>query len=450
MLSQLDGPAVKVANKQLSVTNLQALIDKIDNPDGNGLKASTIQKAMREIQILGRHPNATDAQKTKFANLTAMLQNLLSKATANKMSGEYRAIGWAPLPGLPTSIYFQDQNPVAVVPNAVWKGTDTTQTPNRIFWYWGSPLGFFQSHGYPVPETQSLDQDALATIFNEVFTAIPGWIQSQGFSGSGNVQTAENKTGWSGFNLAANSSDGYGGYLNGLVRASDFINIITNPSFQIHNASTNPLQKLAKDVSTAAKAVAKEATTIAKGVEHVVALVGAAPARLAAIELIKSNDMNLATMLAQAWQKDKTKVSNFWYTFGGSPSELVGAINQGAKTSLSGESDYMSTSIGDVAPTPKSATASAIVNAIMDFLKAMGIPIPAALQATVNTWLDKAATILKQGATTLAIVAHNIDGTAPNAGVYKQTMAPASKGASPILLVGAAAVLGFIVLSKNS
>jgi len=202
------------------------------------------------------------------------------------------------------------------------------------------------------------------------------------------------------------------------------------------------VKSVSKDVNKVEKEVANVATKTVNTVEHVVALVAAPVARLAAIELIKKNDLNLATMLAQAWQKDKNKVTAFWYDFGGSQTELLKAINQGAHTSLSGH--Y----IGEV--TAGNATATAIVNAIMDFLRELGIPIPPIVQQQVDKWIDQAADKLKKGATTLAKLSHDFNGQPPVAGVLDSSMKKQHDGGMPLLLLGGVGILTLIVLSNEN
>jgi hypothetical protein len=140
------------------------------------------------------------------------------------------------IPGLPTTMYFSGQNPTQIGVG-LYKGIDTTQTPNRAFFYWMSPMGVFQSKGTPVAsETQATDTSDLQNVFNQVFAQINGWLKSNGFAGSGNVETAEQKSGYAGFNLAANASDGYGGYMTGLNVYNNFLNTVTDPNFKITNA----------------------------------------------------------------------------------------------------------------------------------------------------------------------------------------------------------------------
>lgn len=93
------------------------------------------------------------------------------------------------------------------------------------------------------------------------------------------------------------------------------------------------------------------------------------PMRTAFILATSVNSLNLATMLSQAWLKDRNKIINWWVNdFGGDANVLKQAINRGAKTSIS----------GDVNPEDVVKALSAcsmIVTSIIGILKQLGINI---------------------------------------------------------------------------
>lgn len=68
-----------------------------------------------------------------------------------------------------------------------------------------------------------------------------------------------------------------------------------------------------------------------------VAKVGAAPARIAFLGLVRINMFHLATHLATAWKNHKDEVVKFWTGIGGSPADLLKFINLGGKAHLTGK-----------------------------------------------------------------------------------------------------------------
>jgi hypothetical protein len=93
------------------------------------------------------------------------------------------------------------------------------------------------------------------------------------------------------------------------------------------------------------------------------------PMRTAFILAVSTNALNLASMLAQGWLKDKNKITN-WYVndFGGDINVLKTAISRGSKTSIN----------GDVNPEEivKAISAcSMIITSVIGVLKQLGINI---------------------------------------------------------------------------
>lgn len=93
------------------------------------------------------------------------------------------------------------------------------------------------------------------------------------------------------------------------------------------------------------------------------------PMRTAFILATSVNSLNLATMLSEAWLKDKNKIINWWVNdFGGDINVLKQAINRGAKTSISGD-------INPEDVVKALSACSMIVTSIIGILKQLGINI---------------------------------------------------------------------------
>jgi hypothetical protein len=314
--------------------------------------------------------------------------------------------------------------------------------------------------------------DPLTKIANLIQGGINQWLTSSGFAGSGNTQTAEDA-----LKEGLNTTDGQ----ERIVAYQNFFNTITSdPRYKAgwKDPKSNFFAKVGAAISTAAKAVAHVATqvvkavvTVAKDVEHVVAMVAAAPVRLAALALIRSNDMSLATSLAAAWQKDSNKVKGFWSALGGNPNDLKSAIITGSGVSIAGgawqginhnygtvhsyyrNEDGRNVKVSNhrrrvngegIGETAAAEIAVPIVNAIMTLLRAMGIPIPVAVQAKIDAWINKAtakvAEIAKDAGNVVALLAPpgSISGfVSPNKLVKPFPVVPVIIGGSLIaILIG--------------
>jgi len=70
-----------------------------------------------------------------------------------------------------------------------------------------------------------------------------------------------------------------------------------------------------------------------------IATVPLAPARTAFLQFVKNNSSQVADKLAEAYQKNPSKVQDFWKKLGGDFNALKSAINQGTKNKISGEAD---------------------------------------------------------------------------------------------------------------
>jgi len=100
--------------------------------------------------------------------------------------------------------------------------------------------------------------------------------------------------------------------------------------------------------------------------------VAAAPARNSFLGLVQINFHNLAKKLAVAYEKNPTKLKEFWEKFGGRIDKLVGAINRGKKKRRILGTDPQPFTIG-FAPAALAASAAPILAAIAKFLKSVGI-----------------------------------------------------------------------------
>jgi hypothetical protein len=221
----------------------------------------------------------------------------------------------------------------------------------------------------------------------------------------------------------------------------NFFTDIAKDVKKVDNAVSTDVKKAVKAVSTAVQKITKD-----------VVVVGAAPARAAALLIIESDALGLAKSLAQAWAQDKTKVDAFWTGLGGNTNDLKSAIEKGSKMTLSGPNYSFGAEksvIGSSKHTHYGESIGAdlgteiavpIIKAIQAFLLAMGIPIPPEIADAVEKFIAK-----------------SIDAVAHKVGVTTNVPVPANASAGfhtprlpmmPILLAGAAAVtLGFFLLN---
>lgn len=161
--------------------------------------------------------------------------------------------------------------------------------------------------------------------------------------------------------------------------ASNAAKAVTHTVQQVAKVAATVATTATKDVTTAAKDVAKVATTVAKDAEHVVAMVSAAPARLAALTAIRNNFEGVATSLAAAWAKDSSKVKGMWTALGGDTASLQTAIKNGCGCVVNG---HVIGAGGK--PTALEVAAVPIMKAIFALLAAMGIPVPPKLQQDIE------------------------------------------------------------------
>lgn len=203
------------------------------------------------------------------------------------------------------------------------------------------------------------------------------------------------------------------------------------------------LKNLVKGVEKAASDVEHDVSNVVKSVEHAVAVVGIAPARLAALALISSDDLGLAKSLLAAYKTNPQKIKDFWTGLGGDWPHLRDAINKGASANISGQT------IGDV--TVSQAQANPIVTAIVNVLATMGIGIPPVVVNLVNNFLNKSKKVLAETANiaTQALKV-GVDGQTAQAGVYKPKGGgePGDFPLVPILVVGGL-VVGAFILANN-
>lgn len=98
------------------------------------------------------------------------------------------------------------------------------------------------------------------------------------------------------------------------------------------------------------------------------------PMRTAFLIVVSANFAKLGTNLANAWNKDKTKITNWWVNdWGGDINKLKEAINRSSNITLNG------TSIGDpvtlTAVTAAIAEAAPVIASIAGILTALGLAI---------------------------------------------------------------------------
>lgn len=184
----------------------------------------------------------------------------------------------------------------------------------------------------------------------------------------------------------------------------------------------------------AIKSFAKDMTK--GGITGTFKRIAAAPLRAAFIGVVELNGLGLAKKLAAGWAKDPAKVTKFWEGAGGDINLLKRAINNGAKTTLSGTA-----SLGFVLATAI-ATATPLIISAMALIKQL-VP-SAAPTAAEQAQLDQASAAFKadNGIETVT----NPDGTTTN--VVKT---PFYKNPMVIIPVaGAVLVGGYFVFKKKS
>jgi hypothetical protein len=142
------------------------------------------------------------------------------------------------------------------------------------------------------------------------------------------------------------------------------------------SAKGKEAKKAAKaEVKAARKAAGRTAGQVLKKGVKLVAKVAASPARNAFLLLVKVNFANLAVKLSKAWEKNPSKLENFWQGIGGNIAALKKQweIGKGKKRIFGYDSWDQEDTIG-AAPVAAAVTAAApIVAKVVSLLKDIGI-----------------------------------------------------------------------------
>lgn len=148
------------------------------------------------------------------------------------------------------------------------------------------------------------------------------------------------------------------------------------------------------EVRAAKKAAGKTlGQKLAKGAK-VVLKVAAAPVRNAFLLLVKINFANLAVKLAQAWEKEPNRLTNFWQGAGGQINALRNAFNAGkGKKRIGCNCD--GAQIG-VAPAAAAVAAAPLIVKVTQILKEIGIDPGELLDIGKTALSEKAQELAKQ------------------------------------------------------
>lgn len=105
------------------------------------------------------------------------------------------------------------------------------------------------------------------------------------------------------------------------------------------------------------------------------AKVGLAPARKAVLIVVQKNFFRLADKLVRAFNKNKSRVENFWKSFGGDPLDLKNAAIEGSGQAISGTGAVvLATALATAGPIV--ATATPIIIKLKDLFTELGILKP--------------------------------------------------------------------------
>lgn len=178
-------------------------------------------------------------------------------------------------------------------------------------------------------------------------------------------------------------------------------------------------KKAAKvEVKAARKAAGRTAGQVLKKGVKFVAKVAAAPARNAFLLLVKVNFANLAVKLSTAWNKDASKLTNFWQGIGGNINSLKKAFETGkGKKRIFGVDDWYQDNTIGVAPVAAAVTAAApIIAAVKKFLEDVGIDPEELVQVGKDALNAKVQELVKEKLTPAAeenavdsAIAENVD-----------------------------------------
>lgn len=151
------------------------------------------------------------------------------------------------------------------------------------------------------------------------------------------------------------------------------------------------------EVKSAKKAAGKTlGQKLAKGAK-VILKVAASPVRNAFLLLVKINFANLAVKLSQGWQKEPSRITNFWQGAGGQINALRSAFEKGKGKKRIGCncSDFEAASIG-VAPAAAAVAAAPLIMKVTQILKEIGIDPGELLEIGKNALSEKAQELAKK------------------------------------------------------
>lgn len=185
---------------------------------------------------------------------------------------------------------------------------------------------------------------------------------------------------------------------------------------------------------------------------RIVAKVAAAPARAAFLLLVNLNFANLAVKLAKGWQKQPSKLQQFWESIGGKMDALKKAFDKGkTKKRIFG----MDAEIGAVGTAAAAAaTAAPIIVKVVNILKEMGIDPEELVQVgkdAVNNKVqelvkDKLINPIKEDAANIQEADILTDSTTAAA---PQQAAIMKDGKLLLPLIAGGLIIGYLLLKKK-
>ena len=187
-------------------------------------------------------------------------------------------------------------------------------------------------------------------------------------------------------------------------------------------------------VKSAVKAVKKTAGKVLKKGTRLFLKVNVAPMRNAFLLLVKLNVGGLATKFSKAWEKNASKVQNFWEGLGGATSALKSAWTKGSK-----KKRIFGSSVGEVAVAATVTAAAPLLVKAANFFKQIGID-PAELVQIGKDAVNKKAQELAQKALDPKAASEARDIDLAEQAMDETGEAPKKMNILPLILAGGAIV----------
>lgn len=149
-------------------------------------------------------------------------------------------------------------------------------------------------------------------------------------------------------------------YLNGVNKTN--MNGLLDKFTTLKN---NAIQKLPPAIKKAVDAGGKVAQVGVK--------ISLAPMRSAFLGLIRLNALHVAENVEKAIRKDRKKVENWWFDFGGDMKELINITNLGIKAGQPGKAQALKGLGSLVVAGGATAVSAPILTSLVDLLKKIGV-----------------------------------------------------------------------------